>query len=87
MAWTLSARDIPNNAEEYAYTFTTTFGMSSPSATNQEAQATSGDSGGGVFEQIGGTWYLVGLIDGKRTTPIDGDNRRQCHIIIDEKSP
>ncbi len=31
---------------------------------NQEAQATSGDSGGAAFEQIGGNWYLVGLIDG-----------------------
>ncbi len=49
--------------EAYEYTFTTTFG-SSPSAGNQEAQVTSGDSGGGAFEQIGGTWYLVGLIDG-----------------------
>jgi hypothetical protein len=63
---------LQNNPAE-AYTFTTTF-ASSPSATNQEAQATLGDSGGGVFENfggtqsgdtwIGGTWYLVGMMDG-----------------------
>ena len=54
--------------EAYEYIFTTTFG-SNPSAGNQEALVTNGDSGGGAFEQIGGTWYLVGLIDGFGTVP------------------
>ena len=56
------------NQEEYEYTFTTTFN-SNPTSNNQEAQATIGDSGGGVFENLGGTWYLVGLMDGLTTVP------------------
>ncbi|HEX4143254.1 MAG TPA: trypsin-like serine protease [Pirellulales bacterium] len=59
-----------NGQEEYGYTFATTFG-SSPSASNQEAQVTLGDSGGGVFEQVSGTWYLVGLIDGQSSPPLN----------------
>ena len=58
-----------NNQEEYEYTFATTF-SNSPTASNQEAQVTNGDSGGGVFEQIGSTWYLVGLVDGLSTVPL-----------------
>jgi hypothetical protein len=55
-------------SEEFMYGFTTTM-ASTPTATNQEAQVTPGDSGGGVFEQIGGSWFLVGLIDGLAATP------------------
>ena len=57
-----------SNQEIFEYTFATTFG-NNPTANNQQAQVTNGDSGGGVFEQIGGTWYLVGLIDGLSNVP------------------
>jgi hypothetical protein len=50
------------------YGFTTTFNQT-PTAANQEAQGTPGDSGGGVFEQIGNSWYLVGLIDALANVP------------------
>ena len=44
--------------------FTTTFSNSpAPSAADQEAQATSGDSGGAVFSEIGGAWYLMGIME------------------------
>ena len=74
-----------NNNKEYAYTFTTTFSISGVSATNQEATATLGDSGGGVFKEVGNVWYLVGLIDGN--TPATGDesivNNNETTVIID----
>jgi hypothetical protein len=57
-----------NNIPEYMSGFTTTF-ANTPTLTNQQAQSTPGDSGGGVFEQIGGNWYLVGLIDGLANQP------------------
>ena len=41
--------------------FRTTF--SSSGQTSDEAQAASGDSGGGVFKQNGSTWQLVGMMD------------------------
>ncbi len=45
--------------------FTTTFSAwNTPSAADQEAQATTGDSGGAVFSQIGGAWYLMGIMEG-----------------------
>ncbi len=72
--------------EAYEYTFTTTF-ANSPSVSNQEAQATSGDSGGGVFEQIAGTWYLVGLIDGLTTVPYgSGPNDYNYNVYFGEQS-
>ena len=49
--------------EAYEYTFTTTF-STTPRSPIRRPRSRSGDSGGGAFEQIGGTWYLVGLIDG-----------------------
>jgi len=73
--WTTTHSDVDlgiqngSNQEEYEYVFATTFG-NTPSASNQEAQVTNGDSGGGVFEEIGGTWYLVGIIDGLSNVPM-----------------
>jgi hypothetical protein len=48
----------------YGYMFTTTFAP--PSGSNQGAQATVGDSGGAVFEQLSpsGPWSLVGMVYG-----------------------
>jgi hypothetical protein len=88
---------LPGSAS--AYTFTTTFN-SNPSTTIQEAQATLGDSGGGVFENfggtqsgdtwIGGTWYLVGLIDGiPDSSPVpanDPDSDWQNNVYVGEQS-
>jgi hypothetical protein len=42
--------------------FTTDFGDNSISIVNGEAQATPGDSGGGVFRKNGSTWELAGII-------------------------
>ncbi|MCX6976825.1 MAG: hypothetical protein NTX04_02565, partial [Verrucomicrobia bacterium] len=39
------------------------FTQSGITRTNQEAQVTTGDSGGGVFFKSGGTWQLLGMID------------------------
>ena len=44
----------------YVDSFWTRFDQS---GTANEFQATSGDSGGAVFEKIGGQWYLSGMID------------------------
>ena len=63
---TFTVNNVPLAASEY--TFTTSF-KSTPSSSDQEAQVTLGDSGGGVFEQLGGIWYLVGLIDGFNNVP------------------
>ncbi len=71
-----------NNISEpaYEYTFTTSFN-NNPSLSNQEAQVTSGDSGGGAFEQIGGTWYLVGLIDGFGNVPSGATNAQAYNNV------
>ena len=42
-------------------TFATKFDSSQQ--TSDEAQATAGDSGGGVFQKSGSTWQLVGVLD------------------------
>ena len=68
---------------QYAYTFTTTFGTT-PSANDQEAQASPGDSGGGVFDQVGGTWYLVGMMDEITNGPLLGNY--SSYAYLDEKS-
>ncbi len=45
-------------------------GTAGPGApTADEAMAAPGDSGGGVFEKVGSTWQLVGLIDAISTFP------------------
>ncbi len=45
----------------YVNSFSTNFSLNGGTA--NEFQATSGDSGGGVFDKIGGQWYLSGMID------------------------
>jgi hypothetical protein len=47
----------------YIQSFTTNF-VSGAAATPNEFQATVGDSGGGVFQKLGNTWILSGMIDG-----------------------
>ena len=70
----------------FMYGFTTTFN-SDPTAANQEAQATPGDSGGGVFEQIGSSWYLVGLIDGLANVPMGaGSSDYENNVWFGEQS-
>ncbi|HVU89175.1 MAG TPA: PEP-CTERM sorting domain-containing protein [Pirellulales bacterium] len=44
----------------YVSSFLTQFDQN---GTPNEFQATTGDSGGGVFEKVGGQWYLSGMID------------------------
>ena len=76
--------DTPSGPFEYG--FTTTFN-SNPTAANQEAQATPGDSGGGVFEQIGNSWYLVGLIDGLANVPMGaGPSDYENNVWFGEQS-
>jgi hypothetical protein len=52
----------------YLQAFTTKFDQFEPSgggtALSSEFQATLGDSGGGVFQKLGNTWVLNGMIDG-----------------------
>ena len=43
--------------------FNTDFSAPGLGQTSDEAQAAAGDSGGGVFQQGGSTWQLVGVID------------------------
>jgi hypothetical protein len=70
----------------FEYGFTTTFG-NTPTASNQEAQATLGDSGGGVFEQIGGQWYLAGLMDGITNVPVgSGPSDYQNNVFFGEQT-
>jgi hypothetical protein len=44
----------------YVNSFWTQFDQN---GTANEFQATNGDSGGGVFQNVGGQWYLTGMID------------------------
>ena len=57
----------------YVQSFTTKFDQFEPSgggtALSSEFNATIGDSGGGVFQKLGNTWVLSGMIDGITLLP------------------
>ncbi len=68
------------------YEFTTSF-KNTPTASDQEALATNGDSGGGAFEQIGGAWYLTGLMDEVINSPTADPNTAEYNAFFNHPFP
>ena len=55
------------NLTAFAMDFTSPSTVGPTSQTSDESMVSAGDSGGGAFQKIGGSWQLVGILDAEQT--------------------